>query len=91
MKDAVPCRWLLTCNFNRLKPKTYFTPSADVFINSVFCPQCFYVFCVDLRTNSDYFLYSVNLSVFKTEAKSVYCAVRNGSLNQTDTVSYLKG
>ena len=36
-------------------------------------------------------LYSINLSVFITEAESVYCAVRNGSLNQTDTVSYLKG
>ena len=36
-------------------------------------------------------LYSINLSVFKTEAESVYCAVRNGSLNQTATVSYLKG
>ena len=28
---------------------------------------------------------------FKTEAESVYYAVRTGSLNQTDTVSYLKG
>ena len=27
----------------------------------------------------------------KTQAESVYCAVRTGSLNQTDTVSYLKG
>jgi hypothetical protein len=36
-------------------------------------------------------LYSINLSVFKTEAEIVYCAVRNGSSNQTDTVSYLKG
>ena len=36
-------------------------------------------------------LYNINLPVFKTEAESVYCAVRNGSLNQTDTVSYLKG
>ena len=36
-------------------------------------------------------LYSINLSVFKTEAESVYCALRNGSLNQADTVSYLKG
>ena len=35
-------------------------------------------------------LYSINLSVFKTEAESVYCAVRTGSLNQTDTVSYLE-
>ena len=51
----------------------------------MFCPQLIYVFCVDLGTNS------INLSVFRTEAESVYCAVRNGSLNQTDTVSYLKG
>ena len=36
-------------------------------------------------------VYSINLSVFKTEAESVYRAVRNGSLSQTDTVSYLKG
>ena len=36
-------------------------------------------------------LHSINLPVFKTEADSVYCEVRNGSLNQTDTVSYLKG
>ena len=36
-------------------------------------------------------LYSIKLSVFKTEAGSVYCGVRNGSLNATDTVSYLKG
>ena len=35
-------------------------------------------------------LYSINLPVFKTQAESVYCAVRNGSLNQTDTVSYLR-
>jgi hypothetical protein len=35
-------------------------------------------------------LYSINLSVFKTEAESVYCAVRNGSLNETDTVFVLK-
>jgi hypothetical protein len=36
-------------------------------------------------------LYSINLSVFTTEAESVYCAVRTGSLNQTDTVLSLKG
>ena len=47
--------------------------------------QCIYVFCVDLRTNI------IILSVFKTEAESVYCAARNGSLNKTDTVSSLKG
>ena len=36
-------------------------------------------------------LYSINSSVFKIEAESVYCAVRTGSLNATDRVSYLKG
>ena len=36
-------------------------------------------------------VYSINLSVFKTEAESVYCAVRTESLNQADTFSYLKG
>ena len=36
-------------------------------------------------------LYSINLSVFKTKAESVYWAVQNGSLNQTDSISYLKG
>jgi hypothetical protein len=36
-------------------------------------------------------LYNIKLPVFKTEAESVFCAVRNGSLNQTDRVSSLKG
>ena len=36
-------------------------------------------------------LYNINLSGFKTEAESVYCAVRNGYLTQTDTVSSLNG
>ena len=36
-------------------------------------------------------LYNINLQVFITEAESVYSAVQTGSLNQTDTVSSLKG
>jgi len=36
-------------------------------------------------------LYSINLSVFITEANNVYCAVRTGSLTQTATVSPLNG
>ena len=31
-------------------------------------------------------LYIINLSVFITEAESVYCAVRTGCLNATDPV-----
>jgi hypothetical protein len=30
------------------------------FNSSAFCPQCIYVFCVDLRTNSDYFPININ-------------------------------
>ena len=35
--------------------------------------------------------YSINWSVFITEMKSVYCAVRTGSLNKAVWASYLKG
>jgi hypothetical protein len=35
-------------------------------------------------------LHSINLSVFITEAESVYCAVRSGSVCQAETVSPLK-
>jgi len=42
--------------------------------NSTFCPHsCIYVFCVDLRTNSDYF----NWMVFTTETK--ICLLRGSS------------
>jgi len=63
---------------------------ALTFRNSVFCPQCIFVFCMDLRTNSDYFSIQQILSVFVSEAENVYCAVRTGSLTETDTVSSLK-
>jgi hypothetical protein len=52
--------------------------------------QCIYVFCVDLRTNSDFPLHKIYL-FFLTEMKSVYCAVRTVSLNETDYASSLKG
>jgi hypothetical protein len=35
--------------------------------------------------------YSVNFSVYVTEAESIYCAVQTGSFNQAATVSSLKG
>ena len=31
-----------------------YIPPALTYRNCVFCPQCIYVFCVDLKTNSDY-------------------------------------
>jgi hypothetical protein len=36
-------------------------------------------------------MYSINLSVFMTEAGSVYCAVRTGSLIRQIQFSSLKG
>jgi hypothetical protein len=41
--------------------------------------QCVYVFCMDLKTNSDYFTYT-ELAIFIIEAGRVYCAVRAESL-----------
>ena len=45
------------------------------FNSSTFCPHSVFVFCVDLRTNSDYFLIQHWL-VFLQPRRSVYCAVR---------------
>ena len=33
--------------------------------------QCIYVFCVDLRTDSDYFLYTALTDIFITETECV--------------------
>ena len=41
---------------------------------------------MDFRTNIDYFSININLTVFITEAESVYCAVRISSLKATDPV-----
>ena len=66
----------------------------------MFCSQCIYVVCVDLRT-AIISLYSINWMVFITEAESFYCAVRTGSskwdrysfvlrgsMNQPNTIRY---
>jgi len=50
------------------------------FSNSPFCPQCIYVFCMDLRT-AIISLYSINWLVCITETECVYWAVRTGSLH----------
>jgi len=41
---------------------------------------CVYVFCMDLGTNSDFSLYSINRLDFMTEVESVYSAVRTETL-----------
>ena len=55
------------------------------FRNSVFCPQCIYVYFLWISEQTAIIsLYIINLSVFITEAEIVYCPVRTGSLNATD-------
>ena len=55
---------------------------ANVPKNSTFCPHSLHMcFWMDLRTNSDYFLYTFNCPVFTrtTETVRVYCAVQSGT------------
>ena len=69
-----------------------YIPPGLTFRNSTFCPHSVFMCSVWISEQTAIIsLYNIDLSVFKTEAESVYCAVRTGSLNQADTVSYLKG
>jgi hypothetical protein len=54
--------------------------------NSTWCPHCVYVFCTDLRTNSNFCLINIKRLVFITEVESVYSAVRAEFLYKTDTL-----
>jgi len=49
-----------------------------------------YVFCTYLSENCDLCHLIINCLVFITDLKSVYCAVRTGSLNTAVCVSSLK-
>jgi hypothetical protein len=68
-----------------------YVPAALTDRNSVSCPKFFMCFVWISEQTAIISLYRINLSVFITEAESVYCAVRTGYLNQKDTVSSLKG
>jgi hypothetical protein len=59
--------------------------------NCTLCPHCIYVFCICLRTNSDLCHLQHKLIVFITEMKSVYSAVRTGSLNEAVCAPSFKG
>ena len=53
----------------------------------MFCPHSVFMCFVWISEQTAIIsLHSINLSVLKTEAESVYCAVRTVSSNQTDTV-----
>ena len=50
--------------------------------------QCIYVFCVDLRTNNDYFPIQQKLAGFYNRDGEIYCAVRTGSLNRNHVILF---
>jgi hypothetical protein len=61
------------------------------FNNYKLCPHCIYVFCICLRTNIDLCHIRKNRLVFVTKMKSVYSAVRTGSLNEAVCAPAFKG
>jgi len=64
-------------------------PAGLTFNNCTHCPNCIYVFCINLRTNSNLCLLEQKL-VFITEMESVYRAVRPGFLNKAVCALSLK-
>ena len=50
-----------------------------------------WVFCVDIRTDSDFSLYIIKWLGFITVVEGVYREVRTDSLYKADHVSSLKG
>ena len=58
----------------------------------MFCPHsAFLCFAWIAEQRAIISLYNINLSVFVTEAESVYSAIRTGFLNDADRVASLKG
>jgi hypothetical protein len=74
-------------NINLLEPKTYFR-YYQLQLSEILCsaPIAFMCFVWISTQTAIISRYSINLSVFLTEAESVYSAVRTGYLNQTNTV-----
>ena len=66
--------------------------SSLTFNNSTFCPHSVFMCFVWIWEQTAIISpYNINCLVFINERDNVYCAVRTGSLNQTYTVSSLKG
>jgi hypothetical protein len=66
-------------------------PTSLTFNNCTLCPHCVCVLCIYLRTNCDLCYFHHNWLVFITEMKSVYSAVRPGSVHKAVCASSLKG
>jgi hypothetical protein len=81
-----------TTIFNLLKPTGYgMHQQVECFNNCTLYPHCIDVFCICLRTNSDWCRLHKKLIGFITEMKSVYSAVRTGPLTEAVWASSFKG
>jgi hypothetical protein len=64
-------------HLNLIKPTGYVMHQQVEYFNTcTLCPHCMYAFCICLRTNRDLCHLHKKLTVFITEMKSVYSAVR---------------
>jgi len=75
---------------NLLKPTGYMLHH-QFNIQQLYALPTLYVFCIYLRTNCDLCHLHHKLIGFITKMKSVYSAVRTGSLNKAVCASSLKG
>ena len=67
-----------------------FRKFANALKNYTLCSHTIYMFCTDIRSNSNFGLRNIKCLLFIKEMKSVYCAVRTGSLNKAVCASSLK-
>ena len=84
------CQHFRNAEFNLLNPTGYVMHQLT-FNNCTLCPHRIYVFCIYLRTNSDLCHLQHKLIGFYNQMKSVYSAVRTGSLNKAVCGSSVKG
>ena len=77
--------------FNLLKPTGHVMHQQFNIQQLYVLPTLYLCFVFTWEQTATSATYSINWLVFITEMKSVYCAVRNGSLNKAVCASYLKG
>ena len=89
-KNFPPGKIRILSHFNLLKP-TGSVMQQQFNIQQFYILSTLYLCVLYLSENKQRLVPLINCSVFITEMKSVYCAVRTGSLNKAVCASSLKG
>ena len=89
--DFCPTVHILLRQFNHLKPSVFFTYHQFKIQKFHIVLALRWLFVRISEQTATCATYSINWLVFITEMKSVYSAVRTGSLNRAVCASYLKG